>query len=52
MAEWRPLIIAASCVPNPVTVGAQTVLSVMVIDSQVGQMPDTWGCNEVYSGEV
>lgn len=52
MPEWKPLIITANCAPNPVSVGNPTVLSVMVIDAQVGQIPETWYSGEVRSGEV
>ena len=52
MPEWNPLIITANCSPNPVAVGNPTVLSVMVIDAQVGQIPESWYSGEVRSGEV
>ena len=52
MPEWKPLIITANFNPNPVNAGSPTVLSVMVIDAQVGQIPETWYSNELRSGEV
>lgn len=52
MSEWKPLIITANFTPNPVNVGEPTVLSVMAIDTQVGQTPEIWYTGEVRSGEV
>ena len=52
MPQWKPLIITANFTPNPVNVGEPTVLSVMVVDAQVGQIPETWYSNEARSGEV
>ena len=52
MAEWRPLIITANFDPNPVIEGLPTVLSVLVVDAQIGQVPETWYSNELRSGEV
>ena len=52
MAEWKPLIIAASFSPNPVNVGAPTVLSVIVIDAQGGERDELFYAGEIQAGEV
>ena len=52
MPEWKPLIIAASFDPNPVNVGSSTVLSVIAVDTQVGQVTEVRYSGEFRGGEV